>query len=268
MNYSRIVTKINSVLEMKRKLVGVRFIFNEEGFAETNAPQPKSKMSYCRMVRKASTGGKMKVNFDNFGCFAGARALGIVEVDKGYAAGLYYDGCGLYQDLPTAKEATNNISICNHSAYGLEIKPLAEFDIDPQIIIIITNPFNAMRLVQGYTYNYGPYSAFKMMGNQAICSECTAYPYETNNISFSLLCAGARRNGFEKDEVGIGITANKFRGMVDGLFSTVTPVENNKNKKVIEKKLKENKISDISITYNHSYGDKLHRYDSNLFFKK
>lgn len=266
-DYTELTARVNSVLEMKRKIVGVKFIHSEDEFSKAEAPNSKKKMSYCRMVKEASIGKKIKSNFDNFSCFAGARALGIVDVDEGYKSGAYYDGCGLYQDLSTAKDATNKITICDHSVYGVLVKPLEDFKLKPEIIIIVTNPFNAMRLVQGYTYKYGPYSDFKMMGNQAICSECTAYPYETDNISLSLLCAGARKSGFDQDEVGVGITLNKFRQMVDGLCSTVTPVENNQNKRVIEAKLKRNKINDVDITYNKNYGDKLRRYDLDLFLK-
>ncbi|RAK11748.1 uncharacterized protein (DUF169 family) [Halanaerobium saccharolyticum] len=266
-DYSELTARVNSVLEVKRKIVGVKFIYNENEFDKAAATHSKKKMSYCRMVKEASNGKDIKSNFDNFGCFAGARALGIVDIDEGYKSGAYYDGCGLYQDLATAKEATDKITICNHSVYGVQVKPLEAFSLKPEIVIIITNPFNAMRLVQGYTYNCGPYSAFKMMGNQAICSECTAYPYETDNISFSLLCAGARKSGFDQNEVGIGITLNIFRQMVAGLCSTVTPVENNQNKKLIEKKLKTNKITDVGVTYNNNYGDKLRRYDLDLFLK-
>lgn len=266
-DYSKLVTKINSVLEMKRKIVGLRFIFTEKDFNKIDIPTSKKKMSYCRMVKEASEGKNIKSNFDNFACFAGARALGIVEAGQKYKSGKYYDGCGLYQDLATAKEVTKKITICEHKVYGIEVKPLENFSQKADLVLIISEAFNAMRLIQGYTHKCGAYSSFKMIGNQAICSECTAYPYETNQLNFSLLCAGARKNGFAKTEVGIGITENKFRKMAAGLFATVNPVENNQNKKVIEQKLKANNIFDLEIIYNQNYGDQLRNYDLEEFLK-
>lgn len=264
-DYLELTKRVDSILELKRQIVGVKFIFTKEEFEKNEGPTSKKKLSYCRMVKRASQGQNIKASFDNFSCFAGARALGIVEVEAAYKSGSYYDGCGLYEDLATAKKATNNIAICDHNIYGIQLKPLANFIQKPEIAIIVTNPFNAMRLVQAYTYKYGPHSNFKMMGNQAMCSECTAQPYQNKAISCSLLCAGARKSGFEQNEVGIGINFEKFEKIVAGLCSTVSPVENNQSKKIIKKKLKQNKINDIDITYNQNYGDKLRRYDLDLF---
>lgn len=266
-DYLKLTKRVNSVLDLKRQIVGVKFIFSKEKFKKNDGPISKKKLSYCRMVKRASQGQNIKANFDNFSCFAGARALGIVDAEELYKSGAYYDGCGLYQDFATAKAATDAIEICEHNIYGVQVKPLKDFEQQPDIAIIITNSFNAMRFIQGYSHQYGPYTDFKMMGNQAICSECTAQPYKNDNISFSLLCAGARKSGFEQEEVGLGIKFEKFRDIVTGLCATVTPVEDNQNKKVIAKKLEINKINDIELIYNKNYGDQLRNYDLDLFLR-
>ncbi|MGM0547782.1 MAG: DUF169 domain-containing protein [Bacillota bacterium] len=266
-DYSELIARINSVLELKRNIVGVKFIFNKEEFEKYGGADSKKKRSYCRMVKEAAEGQEITADFDNFSCFAGARALGIVELDEAYKSGAYYDGCGLYQDSATARAATDAIEICEHDLYGVQVKPLKDFKQRPDIIIIITNSFNAMRLIQAYSHQYGPYKEFKMLGNQAICSECTAQPYKNDNISFSLLCAGARKSGFKQEEVGLGIKSEKFEAIVAGLCATVTPVENNQNKKLIAKKLQINKIKDVELTYNKNYGDQLRHYDLDLFLR-
>lgn len=265
--YLDAVKKMNCVLDLKRRIVGVRFLFTREEFEEAEAEKPKGRMPYCKMINRAMEGKGLKADFDNFGCFSAARVLGIVDMDDWYTSGHYYGKCGLYQDMPTAKEITDNISNCNHKAYGVEVRPLDEFNMEPHIVVIATNTFNAMRLIQGHAYKYGTHKGYKFIGSQAMCAECTAHPYITNDINLSLLCVGTRRSGFNEDEVGIGIPLRKFGEMVDGLCKTVTPTEPNLRKKVIEEKLNKHKISGVEIIYNKNYGDGMHKYDF-AYFKK
>lgn len=49
-----------------------------------------------------------------------------------------------------------------------------------------------MRIVQAYTYKYGVHKNITLGGNQGICSECTAVPYENNDLNISTLCSGTR----------------------------------------------------------------------------
>lgn len=259
--YIEAIKRVKCALDMKRKIVGVKFLFSKEEFEASETEQIKGRMPYCKMINYAMEVRGLKVNVDNFGCFSSARVLGIVEVDDWYASGHYYGVCGLYQDMPTAKEITNNISKCNHKAYGLEIKPLEEFENAPDIVIIICNTFNAMRLVQGHAYKYGTHATYKFIGNQALCAECTAHPYSTNDINLSLLCVGTRKSGFNEHEVGIGIPLTKFVEMVEGLCKTVTPTEQNRRKKIIEEKCNKAGISDIDIIYNQNYGDGMYKHD-------
>lgn len=266
--YIDAVKKMNCVLDLKRKVVGVRFLFTKEEFESAQAPRQNGKLTYCKMINRAMDGSQIKADFDNFGCFAAARVLGIVNLDDWYTSGHYYGKCGLYQDMPTAKEVTDNISKCNHKSYGVEIMPLEKFDIEPHVVIIATNTFNTMRFIQGHAYKYGTHKGYKFLGNQAMCAECTAHPYATNDINISLLCVGTRKSGFNDDEVGIGIPFRKFLEVVDGLCKTVTPAEPNRRKKEIEEKLNEHGISDVNIIYDKNYGDGMHKHDFSYFKKR
>jgi len=111
-----------------------------------------------------------------------------------------------------------------------------------------------MRIVQGYSYKYGTYTSYKMAGHQALCSECTAYPFESNNINVSMLCGGTRnRAGWRDDEVGIGMPFNRFITVVEGIYDTVNVMEPNRNKSKIESKLKQNNLTDLEIKYDQNY---------------
>jgi len=93
-----------------------------------------------------------------------------------------------------------------------------------------------------------------MTGHQALCSECTAYPYEKNRINVSMLCGGTRnRSGWKDYEVGIGLPCHQFVEMIDGIYKTIDPIEPNSKKAQIALKLGNNGISTSDIRYNTSY---------------
>ena len=248
------VLKANCALKLDRKIVGVKFLFTQEEFEKAEAKKLEVKMPYCVMVKVGMTGKAIKASFENFGCLSSARALGVLEIDEMVSSGRHYNKLGLYQDLATSKNVQNNMTMCKHRAYGVMIKPVEEYDENPDVVLIITNPYNAMRIIQGYTHIYGCNSSYKMIGNQAVCSECTAYPFESNNINVSLLCSGTRfMGGWGDDEMGIGLPFNKFISVVDGLYATLNLTEPNKKKLVIESRLKEQNRTDLEIVYDKNY---------------
>ena len=64
-------------------------------------------------------------------------------------------------------------------AYGVEIAPLSDYvSYDIDVVILITNPYNAMRITQGYAYHNGPIKNVQFSGMQALCEECMTRPFE------------------------------------------------------------------------------------------
>ena len=75
----------------------------------------------------------------------------------------------------------------------------------------ITNPYNAMRITQGYAYHNGHIKNVQFGGIQGICQECTTRPFENNEVNISMLCSGTRCVAqWQKDELAIGIPFNKL----------------------------------------------------------
>lgn len=248
------VEKINCALKLDRKIVGVKFSFDEDEFAKSNAKKLTVKMAYCVMIRNAMEGKNLKASVENVGCFGGARALGMIEPDEMSLSGRFYHKLGLYRDLATSKNVQKNVTFCGHRLYGLTVKPVEDYDEEPDVILIVTTPYNSMRIIQAYTYAYGFHTAYKMSGNQAICSECTAFPFESNNINVSMLCAGTRYKAKWKDEeMAIGFPFNQFLSISKGLYATLDPIEPNEKKDEIIARCKENNVETPEIHYNKNY---------------
>ena len=248
------IDKVHCALALKRKIVGVKFLFSQEEFEQAEAKPLTTKMPYCVMVKRAMLGNDIKAVLKDFGCLASARALGIIEPDEFFLSGRHYNRLGLYRNLTVSKNIRRNMTICRHQAYGILVKPLENFATEPDTVLMVCTPYEAMRLIQGYTHQFGYYGNFKMAGNQAICSECTAYPFESGNINISMLCAGTRyMAGWKEEELAVGMPFHLFEPLVEGLWQTLNPTEPDRKKKKIEERLGLSEDNDLIIEYGRNY---------------
>lgn len=249
----QICSKLESMLELKNCIVGFRFVRSKEEFEKSKFQPLKSYLPYCVMVRCATRGHAIKAVGDNFGCYGGATALGMIPPTEKFNTGEELLAFKMFKDIEAAKKTSQNISICNEKAYGIELGPLSSFEGPVDVMIIVTNPYNVMRIVQGYNYHFGTKNSYKMGGLQAICGETTAYPYVSKDINVSMLCAGTRFiSQWDKNELSVGIPFGKIEKVVDGVYNTINPLERDIDKKRIEKNFGE-KHELIDIEYGKNY---------------
>lgn len=249
MDIQKKINELGCVLDLKRRIVGVKFVFTKEEFDNIDVKQVNNKMSYCNTVKFASKGKGFKANIDNFFCKASARALGLMEVDNQITSGKEYYSYRMYNSLGIAKNVQKHVTYIDHKIYGVVVQPLEKFQTDPDIVIMIINPYQAMRIVQGYAYHYGVAKNIQFTGNQGLCSECTATPYEANDLNISLLCANTRFAAkWNENELGIGMPFSVFLTVTDGVLKTINPSEPDAVKKIImDRAEKQNHNIDIAL---------------------
>ena len=264
-NTQRILEYANSALDLEHNIVAMKFLFTDKEFDNCDFELASGKMTYCTMVIRAGDGESMKADIDNFGCFGGARALGIVEDDQYYLDGRFFEPRGLYQDLATSRKVTDDICRCSHRVKGIMVGPLRDFKIAPDVVLIVSYPRNIMRLIQGYTYKFGTAEGIRMIGNQAICSEVTAHPFIENSMNIPRLCNGPRTAGMKDNEMALGIVFNKFEELIHGLCMTITAIEHNPRKEEIIENFKSNDIKDIPVKMGRNYGHPFFKRDFDYF---
>ena len=250
------LNQLYASLELDRKAIGVRFLFTKEEYDACPVPPAKAKMAYCVMVKVASSGICLKADLSLFGCGGATRALGLEEPSPTFCTGQEYLSFGLYQDLAVSKYTANHITLCSHHTHGVLLQPLEDFteDCPPHIAILVTNSYNAMRVVQGYTYKYGTQTTFKIAGNQALCAECSAYPFESNHINVSLLCSGTRYlAGWKDSDIAIGMPYGQFLQMCDGLYLSANGAEDNKHKAAMRERLAARQLTDPGLVDGEGY---------------
>ncbi|MEG0371719.1 MAG: DUF169 domain-containing protein [Clostridium sp.] len=239
MNKESISKSLSKYLGLERSIVGIKFIFTQDEYDGCKTPEIDGLASYCYLVKEASEGKCYKSCSKTFKCNPSAMALGIRKTNNKVISGQNYYSHGTYESLALAKKVQGDTTYINHEIYGVQVKPIEEYDCNPDIVIMVVNTYQGMRISQGYAYKYGMMKNIKFSGKQAFCSECTATPYENNDINMSLLCSNTRYSCDWKDnEIAIGMPFNKLSGILEGIEKTTTAMELDEKKVQIESRAK------------------------------
>lgn len=108
------------------------------------------------------------------------------------------------------------------STYGIVVSPFLECERTPDVVILILNANQAMRIVQGYEYFTGKKPVIDLGAMQGICSEVTASPYITGELNVSVLCPSTRMLCKWSDEdMAVGIPYELFEMITEGIEATV-----------------------------------------------
>jgi uncharacterized protein (DUF169 family) len=245
-NFQELDRRLNYLLELKRQVVGISFLRTKEDFDAHAAPATDKLVPYCRSVQQATEGVSVKLTIDNFGCPASAVALGLIENDEYSASGQKHANMGVYKDIEVSKAIADDMVYCRESSYGIAVEPIQAWTQAPDVLLVITTPFNAMRLLQGNAYFNGQAKQMKMTGMQAICQEGTSYPYETGLINVSMMCSGTRYVArWKNEELCVGIPYALFESIIEGLEETLNPMELLEKKRKIIKKTAEDGAPDF-----------------------
>lgn len=254
MNIKEMVNNLRILLDLDRAIVGVKIVKTIEEYNQYEGSELVSPISYCVAVKSATLGHAIKITSATSGCNGGNRALGFVPSGEEFFSGK--SGCrlGLYMDEKVAAQVAHEIENLSPDSYGIIIKPLKNFENIPDVILIVSNTREAMRILQGYTYENGLTKGFKLSGNQAVCVEATSFPIITKELNISMFCAGTRHKaGWGVNELIIGVPIEKTKSLINGLKGTVNAIEYNDRKKEIEEGLKNIDSLDFEIDYSKTY---------------
>lgn len=256
MNIKQSVDLIESYLDLGRKPVGIKFFFDKDKFKNFEVPQKDRKVTYCNSVQLASKGNSMKLTKENQACPNGARALKMEAVPEAMACGQARFCKNMYHDVETSKSISDELLFLKEEPAGVVVMPLENYKEDPDVVVLVSSSYNVMRIIQGHGYFNGYTSNLRTVGIQAVCQDLTTYPYNTKDINISLFCPGTLLvANWQAGEIGVGIPFEKWYEIVEGVKETTNPFERNKNKKSIEKRLKERGLDASGIKFNENYDD-------------
>lgn len=247
--------KTKAMLNLERLPVGVKLVYSKEDYDRYEGKELVAPMNYCVAVRSAGYGHSIKISKETSRCMGSTTALGFQLPPETFYNGT--EGCemGIFVDPKIAAETTNQFKILKKPLYGIIVKPLEKFiESEPDVVLVVTNPRESMRLLQSYTCTYGMQTNLCASGNQAMCVECTAFPIMTGKLNISLMCSGTRHHAnWKETEMAIGIPYSKFKGTVEGIRNTINGTEPDERKTEIIENLKEMDINTDDIVLGTAY---------------
>lgn len=76
---NRDVNRMTKALGLRRKIIGVRFLYFKHEYDKLSVEEYGRKTSYCMMVKHAMEDNCFKAKLENFGCRCALEALGLDE---------------------------------------------------------------------------------------------------------------------------------------------------------------------------------------------
>ncbi len=223
--YRQEVQNITAALGLERQVVGLKFLYTWAEYQDSSLEEYQSRTSFCYMMLQASKGSCFKAREYHFTCGRAREALGLSPSKPTTVSGELYYSCGIYESRAVAKQVQDEVLSIPQHIYGVEMGPLEELE-DADLVMMITDAFQMMRLVQGYAYVYGPPRNICMVGNQGVCADLAARPYCKNDLNLSVLCAGTRQVcQWGRGELGLGLPINQFVPVANGVIQTLNGIE-------------------------------------------
>lgn len=219
------VDSLKQEIGITREPVGITLLFTEEDYENYPIEEVKHGSTYCVMVKRAAVDGKgIKCRLEHNKCDGATTAFAMEPSTEHIESGKEYFSYKLYSSVAVARRMRGAIKSLHRmpvSTYGLAIVPLKDCVKTPDVIIMMTNPLQSMRLVQGYEYFTGKKPVVDMGAMQGMCSELTVSPYLTGEMNVSVLCPSTRMLcKWDENDMAVAVPFELFEMITRGVAAT------------------------------------------------
>lgn len=222
---------IAGILLLEFAPVAVTRLATAEEFDAFDASRPIRALHYCAAVRRAAGGDALKLGAEDMACDTSPRFLGFEGGHDDPAFVESYAEGGLYRDHDVTRHLLDGAAVLPPLS-GLGVVPLRlqPDGVDPDVLVLMTDPNGAMRLAQAAGY-LGHKMGQQTIGMHGMCVETTAAPIVRGEMNVSMLCSGARHTGDWPDHVlSVGIPGHMIADVVTGLRMTADRFEPDRRK--------------------------------------
>ncbi|MCL2116049.1 MAG: DUF169 domain-containing protein [Methanobrevibacter sp.] len=206
-------------LNLKNSPVAIKFILKKENIPEDIA-KINNKLRHCEMVKIASEGEIFYASSDEQLCKGGSSALGLEELPEKIKSGEFYYELGRFKSIGSAKRTLDKIPKIDLNSYGIIYSPLELADFQPDVVVILANPQQAMKLSQAIVYTLGGRVEADFSGIQSVCADAVAGPFINQRPNISLGCTGSRKYAeINDEELIIGLNGENIGCTINALNS-------------------------------------------------
>ncbi len=216
--------QLKEILALDTEPAAITLCFMKEQYEAYPVQELTSAMPYCVMVKQAFRGKSLKCRLEHHKCDGGTTALALEPSTEKIESGEEYFSYNLYSSVAVARRMRASIKSLHRmpvSTYGVSIVPLESCTLTPDVIIILCNAYQAMRLIQGFEYKTGRKPDIDMGAMQAMCSELTVSPYLSGEMNVSVMCPSTRMLcKWKPEDMAVAVPYEIFTDVVDGVLAT------------------------------------------------
>jgi len=218
-NYAETSETLKKFLKLSGSPVAFRFVTKKEEVPPEMQELDKT-MRHCAMVGLARKEGKIFFSTaEKHECNGGAWALGLRELTESLRTGDFYYKLGKFESSAACKRTIDRVPhLQTLETYATLYAPLEKTPFDPQIVLIVANPWTMLKLAQSVLFRVGGRINAEFAGIQSVCSDACAQTYLNGQVNFSLGCDGSRKfSGIEDGEMVVGIPAELLPEITESL---------------------------------------------------
>ena len=217
--YDMVSRELKERLGLSKSPVAIKFILREEDIEE-EIEKIKENIRHCEMVQKAAQGETFYATAEEQMCKGGASAIGLMETPEKIKTGEFYQSLGRFSSLGSAKRTMESIPKIDPMMKAIIYAPLEDIKFDPDVIVVICNPAQALKLAQAMVYTRGGRVEASFSGIQSVCADAVAGPFVNNTANITLGCSGSRQYAdIKEDEVIVGMNGENIGCVVTALIS-------------------------------------------------
>jgi len=215
--YKELSQKIKDKLGLEKSPVAVKLVLKEEDIPE-GIPKIDETIRHCEMVQKAAQGATFYATVAEQKCKGGASAIGLMEAPEKVKTGEMYHSLKRFSSLGSAKRTMDAIPKIDPIMQAIAYAPLETTPFDPDVVVIIANPKQAMEMAQAMVYTLGGRVEADFAGIQSLCADAVAGPYTRKRPNITLGCSGSRGYAdIKPDEVIVGMNGENIGCFVNAL---------------------------------------------------
>ena len=160
-------------------------------------------MRHCQITDHIRRSGEtFYTTIEEQQCKGGAAALGLTQLPEKVKTGEFYcDGLKQFEDVPAAKNTIDQVTFLEpFTSSAVVYGPLDDLKFDPDVIIFICKPKQAMLLTQGFLFKEGGRIHSEFSGKQSVCSDAVAQVLTLDRPNLTIGCSGSRSYAKIMDE--------------------------------------------------------------------
>ena len=218
-DYADAAETLKKLLRLTGSPVAFRFATKKEEIPAGMEKLDKT-IRHCSMVGLARKEGKIfYATAENHECNGGAWSLGLREITESLKNGDFYYKLGKFESSAACKRTIDRVAHLETGyTYATMYAPLEKTPFDPQVVLIVADPWAMLKLSQSNLFRVGGRIEAEFAGIQSVCADACAQTFLNGKVNFSLGCDGSRKfSGIEDSELVIGIPAEILPGIIEAL---------------------------------------------------